>query len=245
MRTSPTNHLQLQFYGVNAETAALAPFESMQFGRTVHHLLQQISMANPRFGPVYMSKLDIAGGFYRIPLQVEDIPKLGIVFPKCPGEKQLVVFPLTLPMGWVHSPPFFTAATKTVADLANATINCCNTAPPHRLEAMAETAPKPLPVSPIPQDTISACTDVPARRPPTIMLRKPAATYNVYVDDFISLIQGGAKRRLAVQRNLFHSLDKVFRPLETGNNLHRQEPISVKKLLKGDAHWATTKTILG
>jgi hypothetical protein len=40
-------------------------------------------------------------------------------------------------------------------------------------------------------------------------------------------------------------LDKIFRPLEAGDNLHHQEPISVKKLLKGDAHWATTKTILG
>jgi hypothetical protein len=140
------------FYGVNAETAALAPFESMQFGRTLHRLLQQISMANPRFDPVYMSKLDIADGFYRIPLRVEDIPKLGVVFPKCPGEVQLVAFPLTLHMGWVYSPPFFTAATETVADLANASINC---------------SPQPLTVSPVPKATISACTDVPARRPPT------------------------------------------------------------------------------
>jgi hypothetical protein len=181
------------FYGVNAETAALVPFESMQFGRTLHRLLQQISMANPRFGPVYMSKLDIADGFYRIPLRVEDIPKLGVVFPKCPGEEQLVAFPLTLPMGWVHLPPFFTAATETGANLANASINYCNTAPPHRLEAMAETAPQPFPVSAIPQATISACTDVPARRPPTIMLQQPVATHDVSVDDFILLIQGGPK----------------------------------------------------
>jgi hypothetical protein len=77
-----------------------------------------------------------------------------------------------------------------------------------------------------------------------IMLRKPVA-HDVYVDDFISLIRGGPKRRRAVQRNLFHTLDKVFRPLEAGDNLHRQEPIFFKKLLKGDTHWATTKTILG
>jgi hypothetical protein len=186
------------FYRINAETAALAPFQSMQFGRTLHCLLQQISMANPRFGPVYISKLDIADGFYCIPLRVEDIPKLGIVFPKCPGEEQLVAFPLSLPMGWVHSPPFFTAATETVADLANASINYCNTAPPHRLEVMAETAPQPLLVSAIPQDTVSTCTDVPARRPPTIMLQHPVANHDVYVDDFISLIQGAPKRRRAV-----------------------------------------------
>jgi hypothetical protein len=96
-RASPTNYLRLQFLWRQCRTAALAPFESMQFGRTVHCLLQQISMANPRFGPVYMSKLNIVDDFYRIPLRVEDIPKLGVVFPKCPGEEQLVAFPLTLP----------------------------------------------------------------------------------------------------------------------------------------------------
>ena len=40
-------------------------------------------------------------------------------------------------------------------------------------------------------------------------------------------------------------MDKVFRPLEQGDNPHRQEPASIKKLLKGDGTWDTCKIILG
>jgi hypothetical protein len=37
----------------------------------------------------------------------------------------------------------------------------------------------------------------------------------------------------------------VLRPLSPNDNPHRKEPISTKKLLKGDATWSTKKTILG
>ena len=40
-------------------------------------------------------------------------------------------------------------------------------------------------------------------------------------------------------------MDKVFRPLDSDDNPHRQEPASVKKLLKGDGTWDTRKILLG
>jgi hypothetical protein len=40
-------------------------------------------------------------------------------------------------------------------------------------------------------------------------------------------------------------LDEVLRPNDQNDDSHRQEPISVKKLLKGDASWSTQKQILG
>ena len=40
-------------------------------------------------------------------------------------------------------------------------------------------------------------------------------------------------------------MDKAFRPLDPDDNPHRQEPASVKKLLKGDGRWDTRKIILG
>jgi hypothetical protein len=44
---------------------------------------------------------------------------------------------------------------------------------------------------------------------------------------------------------LFESIDTVLRPLLPTNNPHRKDPISIKKFLKGDAAWATRKSILG
>ena len=61
----------------------------------------------------------------------------------------------------------------------------------------------------------------------------------VYVDNFIGLVQGNQWRRRQVRRSLFHALDSVLRGLSVDNNQHRQEPASLKKILKGDAAWTT------
>ena len=72
-----------------------------------------------RHRPIYMMKVDIGDGFYRVGMAPEDVPSLGLCLPPGPGGKTLVAFPLVLPMGWVESPPHFFAVTETVADLAN------------------------------------------------------------------------------------------------------------------------------
>lgn len=47
------------------------------------------------------------------------------------------------------------------------------------------------------------------------------------------------------KRILFQALDRVFRPVYDHDTKFREEPVSVKKLLKGDARWTTSKIILG
>jgi hypothetical protein len=90
----------------------------MQFGRSLWRILQHVKHANPYMGPVYMSKIDIADGFYRMWVRSADVPKLRVIFPSRPGNKPLVGFPLALLMGWKEAPKIFTAVTETVADLA-------------------------------------------------------------------------------------------------------------------------------
>lgn len=93
------------FSGVNDATVPLAPKESMQFGRALQRVMSNIVGAETRYGPVFLSKIDIADGFYRVWLQATGIPKLGFTLPTTPGQPFLVAFPLALPMGWVESPP--------------------------------------------------------------------------------------------------------------------------------------------
>ena len=52
------------YYLVNADTSKLAPQTAMQFGKALNRILQRIQVANPRYGPVYMSKIDVADAFY-------------------------------------------------------------------------------------------------------------------------------------------------------------------------------------
>jgi hypothetical protein len=59
-----------------------------------------------------------------------------------------------------------------------------------------------------------------------------------------NLVQGNARWRRIARRILFHAIDEVIRPLDPSHAFH-QEPISIKKLLKGDGCWSTSKVLLG
>ena len=56
------------FSGVNDATARLAPPEATQFGKALKRILSRIVQADPTYGPIWLSKIDIADGFYRIGL---------------------------------------------------------------------------------------------------------------------------------------------------------------------------------
>jgi hypothetical protein len=101
----PRTIVDYTFSDVNDETQALSPKESMQFGKALPRLLHKIRFADPSLGPIYMHKVDVADGFYRIWVEAQSVPSLGVCFPNLPGEEALVAFPLALPMGWTESPP--------------------------------------------------------------------------------------------------------------------------------------------
>ena len=121
--------------GVNEATRCLVP-DSMQFGHALQRILQRMYNADPRHGPIYMMKVDIADGFYFVGLAPEDIPSIGVCLPPGPDSKTLFPFPLVLPMGWVESPPQFCDVTETVADLANTALRekTPQLLTPHRLD---------------------------------------------------------------------------------------------------------------
>ena len=228
------------YSNVNQETVLLAPHEAMQFGRALHRVLERIVRADPRYGPVTLSKIDIADGFYRVWLQLADIPKLGVILPTSPGRPFLIAFPLALPMGWVESPPYFTACTETACDLANSALHSRPRvrSSAHRLEAVAATPPPDAVMAQRGGEATTRTRSASKGRGP------PLAAVDVYVDDFLLMAQT-ARQRQAVLRAALHSIDNVFRPLTSDDPPHRKEPASVKKMLKGDAAWATRKRILG
>ena len=53
--------------GVNEATRRLAP-DSMHFGHALQRILQRMYDADPRHGPIYMMKVDIADGLYCVGL---------------------------------------------------------------------------------------------------------------------------------------------------------------------------------
>ena len=129
------------FSSVNQEADKGAPHEAMQFGWALNRVLHRIVTADPPDSPVYLLRLDLSDGFYRVPIRDSDIPMLGVAFPVAPGEPPLVALPLVLPMGWTKSPPCFCSATETIVDLANDLAHSTWSPPPHPLEVVAATTP--------------------------------------------------------------------------------------------------------
>lgn len=218
------------YSGVNQETEDDKPDEAMKFGHALPRVLACIANANPNLGPVKAAKYDLSDAFYRIQLAPNDVPKLGVLLPPDMWEEPLVAFPMTLPMGWTKSPPYLCVGTETVADKANSLLEEPGKLTHHRLEKLAHN-----------HGEESTSTWQPPLRPRHYS-NDPLRYSDVYMDDLIGLSQGES---MPVTRAILHSIDMVFRPLDSDDSPFRQEPVSVKKLNKGDGHPTTVKTILG
>ena len=203
----PRLTVDYSFSGVNEDTVPLAPKEAMQFGRALQRIMSKIVHADQRFGPVYMAKIDIADGFYRVWLVTTyGYPQVRRGTAYIARTASAGGFPLALPMGWVESPPYFTTFTETACDLANMELHArnstraCSTV--HRLEAVAATPPA---------DTVEAQVKGEATRVTRLGHRQgcpPVAAVDVYVDDFLLLAQTANKRQ-RVMRTTLHAIDDV------------------------------------
>jgi hypothetical protein len=201
------------FSNVNQETNPHSKREAMQFGRALERLLRAILGADPQHGPIYLLKIDLADGFYRVWLNPADIPQLGVVLPRKAHEPINVAFPLAMPMGWTESPPWFSATTETVVDLANKWLTTWDP-PQHPMEVIASTpaprlggpgmiltAPppdlhKPVHVTNVINTTIPTHVNQPITFPKRLRIRKEKLAHvDVDVDDEL-LAAKGSKARL-------------------------------------------------
>ena len=130
--------------------------------------------------------------------------------------------PLTLPMGWKNSPPLFCPATETVADLANDYLRSYQPSKPHKLDNRAEVIVPP-PAPPLAQEHAKLTCDPYLRRPKAKLL----AYVEVFIDDFLGLVQGPRHRCRHVHRTILHALDNVFPHIDWQDTKQRKEVISM------------------
>jgi hypothetical protein len=105
----PRPIIDYSFNAFNQTTVPLAPYQSMQFRNALQRTLQHIAYCNPAFGPPLLSKVDLSDGYYRIPLISDAGLQLAVTLPPKKDSPPLLAIPLSLPMGWSLSPPFFCA----------------------------------------------------------------------------------------------------------------------------------------
>jgi hypothetical protein len=172
-------------------------------------------------GPVYLSKIDIPDGFYRIAIRPKYEPKLATMFPTEKGEEQWVGFYLVLSMGWNQSAPLFTVATDIVAYLVNKKLHLKQSSSPHRLDMVSETAIQIEVTVPGVAAGHKSLPLLARSSPPLHRKHVPVKSWEVYVDDFVGMVQGNPAHRKHVKRILISSLDEVLCQLDDQGNVHR------------------------
>ena len=92
----------------------------MQFGPCLPNLMQKIWEADPKEGPVLVSKWDISDAFHRCHLRPKYVGTFSYVVPPTPSDPDpLICIDIVLLMGWVNSLDLFCSTSDTVTGIRN------------------------------------------------------------------------------------------------------------------------------
>jgi hypothetical protein len=213
---------------VNQSTNKLAPQKSMaKLGTTLQRIIQTLAMNYNKASPFVFAKCDIKDGFWRMVVNTEDSWNFCYTLPPpsktTPIEEIEIVVPTSLQMGWCESPPFFCTATETGRDIIHELSKRMDQLPHHAMEHYMLN------------------NNIQPQTPP----KRPTNITEVYVDDFIAGTNTLNHKHLqGLSRAVLHGIHSIFPPPSISNHCGG-DPISEKKMEKGDGTWAYKKEILG
>jgi len=210
---------------VNENTTPWSNHKAMeQLGKVLWRIVTTIAQVDPSNGHILMAKWDIKDGFWRLTVSEDDAWHFCYVLPRLhPDDPIKLAISTCLQMGWTESPPIFSTASETAHDVGQEALNCQQPLPPHKLETLC------LP------DTIILT------KPHNISTDQLAKLLEVYVDDFMGLIQAPTMEELLhFTRAILHGIHTVFLPPGADNDPH-DEPISMKIYYKETEFGPPTK----
>jgi hypothetical protein len=196
-----------------------------ELGNVLPRILDFMSSV-PAVEHIHFAKLDLADGYWQMVVEPKAWWNFAYVMPTAPGQPLQLVVPRALQMSWNESPAYFCDMTETVRDVAQTWIDEGKRQSKHPMEGFM----------------------VPTESPRRQSIVGPTHQMSaVYVDDFLlAAVEDGSGTLLQrTARVTLHAIHNVFpSPTATGTP-DAKDPISEKKLAKGDARWDTTKEILG
>jgi hypothetical protein len=191
---------------VNDNTEKWAPRGAIdQLGHSLKRLIHTFAKVDDD-AIILMAKWDIKDGFWWLNCHQGEEWNFCYMWPQESGEPRRLVVPTSLQMGWVKSPPYFCAASKTEWDVAvNYIKTTIGSLPEHKFERWA-----------------GANNAILDRAQPPGQLRY---VLEVYMDDFILAIIPTSKQQIKhVARSILHGIHNVFPP--SGDN--EQDPILLR-----------------
>ena len=213
---------------VNSTTVKTAPKGAIdQIGSALPRIIHAFAAVEDS-DKIFMAKWDIKDGFWRLDCAQGEEWNFAYVQPSSVGSDDIcLVIPTSLQMGWIESPPYFCTASETAQDVA------------------AQYAELPLgmrndhPLLPL-TTTHEDYSALPRHR----TTNDPPLRYmvEIYMDDFIDMAIPTCQRDLHhLASATMSGIHDVFPTAEAPAD----DPISLKKLMKGEGAWANVKDILG
>ena len=118
-----------------------------------------------------MSKLDVTAAYQHGTVKPAQVGAVAYVIPSAPGDEGIFIcIDLVLPMGWADSPKFFCAFSETLTYVANAVVD-----------------------SELPVPSYRAISEIPSTAPDPPHTPESLAHIDCYMDDAISVVQGGPR----------------------------------------------------
>jgi hypothetical protein len=195
-----------------------------EIGNVFRRLLHFLDCVDPD-EIVMLSKIDLSDGFWRMLVEEEAKWNFAYVLPGPPDSPIQLVVPSALQMGWAESPAYFCAATETARDIIHQAVETGQEFPEHVFEEYMN----------------------PTKKPKRSTKEDSMYSVSVYLDDFIGAAVENASGTLLgrVTKAALHGIHSIFPPPDITGHVGGKDPISLKKLQKGDARWASEKEILG
>ena len=218
----------IEYPSVNETTNKMAKPEAMaQLGNCLKRLVALMADNYDINLPFMFSKLDIKDGFWRMRVSNDDAWNFVYVLPSLKDnideDNIELVVPNSLQMGWCESPPFFCSGSETARDVIVQILNN-PTLPMHRFENVML------------KEFISNKIQ-PSSGNMTL--------FEVFVDDFVCATNHISTKQLnKISRAMINGIHSISPPPEVTNH-PGGDPVSEKKLDKGEGVWSFDKEILG
>jgi len=210
---------------VNDSTVKMAPRGALdQMGQALSRIIHAFAKANDNT-KIFIAKWDIKDGFWHMDCEKGEEYNFPYDLSQEEGMPITLVVPTSLQMGWVESPPYFCVAMETARDIAS---DYCDTpvgSLPHHKFAKHVTGAKEF-----------------NKLPSTLENRDFFYALKVYVEDYMSIVIPTSREQLEhVATAIMMGIHDVF----PADIVDSNDPISEKKLLKGEGQYALFKMMLG
>ncbi len=211
---------------VNDTTVKMVPQGALdQLGHALGRIIHAFAEAKEDT-KIFMAKWDIKDGFWRLDCKVGEEFNFAYVLPQAAGMPTVIVVPTLLQMGWVKSPPYFCAGMEIARDIASDYSNTpIGSITPHKFV-----------------NYVRGDNDFNAFPATSEDNKNCRYGLEVYIDEFMSIVIPTSRDQLEhVATAIMMGIHDVF----PTNITDSEDPISEKKLLKGEGEYSLIKTLLG